>query len=84
MRLIVSPVALKNLAAMPQRDRDALIAKSETLAADPFASHGWARPLQGADRTRIRQGDWRAIFRINRSTATVTMERVAHRREVYR
>jgi mRNA-degrading endonuclease RelE of RelBE toxin-antitoxin system len=85
MRLLVSPAAVRQLAAVSRRDREALIGKAETFAAEPFASHPWASRLRGtADRARIRQGDWRAVMLIVRAQDTVVLERVAHRREVYR
>jgi mRNA-degrading endonuclease RelE of RelBE toxin-antitoxin system len=85
MRLVVSPAALKEMAGLSRPERDALIAKAEAFAADPFAPHPWAAPLRGApDRVRIRQGDQRAIMLTLRARDTVILERVAHRREVYR
>jgi mRNA-degrading endonuclease RelE of RelBE toxin-antitoxin system len=85
VKLIVSPAAVKELASLPRRECDALIAKAEAFAAEPFASHPWASPLRGAaDRVRIRQGDLRAIVLILRTRETVVLERVANRREVYR
>jgi len=85
MELLVSPAALKSLGEMPRRDRDMLVEKAEAFAAEPFARHPWASRLRGAiDRVRIRQGDWRAVILILRARDTVVLERVAHRREVYR
>jgi mRNA-degrading endonuclease RelE of RelBE toxin-antitoxin system len=85
LKLIVSAVAAKGLAALPGRDRRALFIKVEALAADPFAPHRAARPMRGhEDRIRVRHGDWRAVCRVDRAAATVTLERVAHRREIYR
>jgi mRNA-degrading endonuclease RelE of RelBE toxin-antitoxin system len=85
MRLVVSPMAARDLASLNRRERDALIRKAEAFAAEPFAVHPWASPLRGsADRARIRQGDWRAVMLIVRSRDTVVLERVAHRQEVYR
>ncbi|MBV9017396.1 MAG: type II toxin-antitoxin system RelE/ParE family toxin [Alphaproteobacteria bacterium] len=85
MQLVVSPAAIKQFASLNRRDRDALIRKAEAFAAQPFAPHSWVSPLRGAaDRARIRQGDWRAVMLIVRSRDTVVLERVAHRREVYR
>lgn len=85
MQLVVSPMAARDLASLNRRDRDALIRKAEAFAAGPFEAHRWASPLRGAaDRARIRQGDWRAVMLIARSQNTVVLERVAHRREVYR
>jgi mRNA interferase RelE/StbE len=85
VKLTVSPAAVKDMLVMSPRDRDTLIAKAEAFAADPFGSHPWAVPLSGEhDRIRIRQGDWRGVVLILRPRDTVILERVGHRREVYR
>jgi len=85
MQLVVSPTAIKELASLNRRDRDALIGKAEAFAAEPFAAHSWASPLRGMiDRVRIRQGDWRAVLLIVRAGDTVVLEQVRHRREAYR
>jgi len=85
MRLIVSPSAAKDLAALPARDQRALFFRVEAFAADPFAPHPAARPLRGHEhRIRVRHGDWRAVCRIDRAAEMVILERVEHRREIYR
>jgi len=85
LKLSVSPLAAKDLAAMPGGERRAIFGKAEAFAADPFATHPAARPMSGhEDRIRVRHGDWRAICHIDRAAATVTLERVAHRSEIYR
>jgi len=85
MRLVVSPAALKALAALSRRDAAELLAKLEAFAADPFGLHPAAARLKGrTDAVRLRQGDWRAVCRIERSAALVIVEAIAHRREVYR
>jgi mRNA interferase RelE/StbE len=78
-------MAAKELDMMPVRDRTALIDKAKAFAADPFGPHPWARPLRGAaGLVRLRHGEWRAICRVSRERETITLDRVAHRREVYR
>ena len=85
MQLVVSPAAVRELASLNRRDRNALVRKAEAFAAQPFASHSWASPLRGmTDRIRVRQGDWRAVLLVVRAWDTVVLERVRHRREVYR
>ncbi len=85
MRLVVSPAAIKELAVVSRRERDALLVKAESFASEPVGRHPWATPSRGfADRIRIRQGDLRAVLLILRDCDTVVLERVAHRREVYR
>jgi mRNA-degrading endonuclease RelE of RelBE toxin-antitoxin system len=83
--LIVAPGAARDLAALPARDRRALFTRVAAFAADPFATHPAARPLRGhEDRVRVRHRDWRAVWRIDRAAETVILERVEHRREIYR
>lgn len=87
MKLIVSPSAARAMQPqqMPPREARALLRKLGEFAADPFATHSWALPLAGRpNRARIRQGDWRAVVLIVRAEDTVIVERVDHRREVYR
>ena len=73
---------------MPNFSRISWLARiwiSARFAADPFAPHSWATALRGSnDRFRIRQGDWRGVMLILRERDAIILERVAHRREVYR
>ncbi|HEX4617854.1 MAG TPA: hypothetical protein VH230_18300 [Stellaceae bacterium] len=85
IKLIVSSAAAKALAGVPRRDREALLDKAEAFAAAPYAVHPSATPLRRRrDLARLRQGDWRAIWRVDRAADTIVLETVAHRREVYR
>jgi len=85
VKLVVSPGAARSLAGLPARDRLLLFGRVEAFAAEPFATRPGTRPLRGhKGRVRIRQGDWRAICRIDDAADTVILERVEHRREVYR
>jgi len=62
----------------------------ERIAALLLALEDEPRPpgvakLRGAvDRWRIRSGDYRVIFHVDDPTRTVTVLRIAHRREAYR
>jgi mRNA-degrading endonuclease RelE of RelBE toxin-antitoxin system len=85
LQLIITRAASKALAGMPRREREALLDKAEAFAAAPFSSHSAATPLRGRpDVIRLRQGDWRGICRVDRTTDTIILEAVAHRREAYR
>ena len=85
MQLLVSPTAAKGLADMPRREAEALMEKLRQFAAAPFDPHPWARPLSAPNGAlRIRQGDRRAICRIDRAAQTVVVDAIAYRREVYR
>ena len=85
MRLVLSMVAVKELTILPSRDRTALLQKLREFAAEPFGDHPWALPMRGRrDTVRIRQGDWRAVRRVDRENDVVTAEFIANRRDVYR
>jgi len=83
MALDLRPEAQKELADVPKADRDRLREKLELIAADPYGRHPGAKRLQGTSGFSVRQGDWRAIYRIT-GTGDIIVIRVRHRREVYR
>ena len=85
MKTIVQPAALKGLAGMPKRERAQLLRIIAQFAAAPFAPLPVAKPLtRQKQAVRIRQGDWRALCRIDRASETVIVEAIGHRREIYR
>ena len=73
----------KQLALLPKADGERLLQRLETIARAPDALHLGMAPLVGEPGTfRVRQGDWRAVFSIE--DGDVIVDRIAHRREVYR
>jgi mRNA-degrading endonuclease RelE of RelBE toxin-antitoxin system len=85
VKVIFSRAALRNLPDLPKRDRAALIAKIAAFANDPFRPAVAVHPIKGKPHAvRIRQGDWRAVCRIDRSEDTIIVELVGNRREIYR
>jgi mRNA interferase RelE/StbE len=83
MPLILSPAATKALLAMPKREREQLRARLLAIAAAPHDRHPSVIAMQGAPagRFRVRQGDWRAVFRIDADDVIVDV--IGHRKEVY-
>lgn len=81
--LIFSPVATKALLAMPKRERDQLRARLVAITAAPADRHPSVTAMQGAPpgRLRVRQGDWRAVFRV--IDGDVVVLDIGHRSEVY-
>jgi len=74
--------AEKELKALPKPDLQKVIQRIHGLAADP-------RPLgcqkmSEQSRYRIRQGDYRVLYRIDDAERLVDILRLGHRREVYR
>jgi mRNA-degrading endonuclease RelE of RelBE toxin-antitoxin system len=84
MELRFSPVAARALRKMPKKDATALFRKLQAVAAEPFGEYPWATRLKHDDTYRARQGDWRAVYKVFTAAGLVIVERIAHRREVYR
>ena len=66
--------------ALAQRIRSRILA----LARDPTAPNNNVKKLVGVAGYRLRIGDWRVVYTLERSVLTVIVVRVAHRGEVYR
>jgi mRNA-degrading endonuclease RelE of RelBE toxin-antitoxin system len=83
MALLIPPAVFKQLAAMPKADARRLLDRLAKIADAPQKAHLNVVPLVGAPGVFwVRQGNWRAVFSIEQGD--VIVDRVAHRREVYR
>jgi len=83
MALLIPPRVFKQLGAMPKAGARRLLDRLEKIAEAPQEPHPNVVPLVGEPGVfRVRQGDWRAVFSIEEGD--VIVDRVAHRREVYR
>jgi mRNA interferase RelE/StbE len=81
--LIIPPRVFKQLAALPKADARRLLDRLDAVALVPDAQHLGVTALVGEPNAyRLRQGDWRAVFSIE--NGDVVVDRIAHRREVYR
>lgn len=81
-KLLIKPSAAKELAALPRKDRRRIVAKAMGLAEIPRPPG--SEKLSGEEKYRLRQGDYRILYSIQDSKATVTIVKIGHRREVYR
>lgn len=70
---------------MPTKARAALVGKLQAVAAAPFARHAFdVKAMKGAqDMFRLRQGDWRAVYRLVRVEDTLLVLIIDVRGEVY-
>ena len=65
--------------------RAALIEPLEAIAEQPFAAHRNVERIKGArDAFRLRQGDWRAKYRIDREAGEMRVLVVEPRGRAYR
>lgn len=85
MKLVVTATAAKALRRIPAKDAVTISARLKDIAAAPFASHGSVKPLKGMqDSFRLRVGNWRALYSVDRTTQEVVLQDVLKREEAYR
>jgi mRNA interferase RelE/StbE len=73
----------KDLRKLPQQEVVRIVAAAEELADDPFPRG--SEKLTGAEHTyRIRVGDYRLIYEVFVAWKVIEVQRVRHRKDVYR
>jgi mRNA interferase RelE/StbE len=73
----------KDLRKLPSREVQRVLVEVESLADNPFP-HG-SEKLAGTEHThRIRVGDYRVIYEVSAEARVVEIQRVRHRKDVYR
>jgi mRNA interferase RelE/StbE len=76
--------AAKSLLKMPRNTANLIREKLAQVADDPFASIQNAKKLQDRPGYRLRVGDWRVIYEINKDEIVIIVMKIAPRGEVYR
>lgn len=74
--------AAKELEKVGERDRERIIERIRALSENPRPPQ--AKKLSGAEKYRIRQGDYRVLYQIRDEVITIVVVRIAHRRDVYK
>jgi mRNA interferase RelE/StbE len=83
-KISYSAQAAKSLLKMPRNTAMLIREKLAQIADDPFASIPNAKKLQGRPGYRLRVGDWRVIYEINKQQVVIIVMKIAPRSEVYR
>jgi mRNA interferase RelE/StbE len=68
---------------MPANTARLIRTKVEQLAADPFAPNNNVKRLKGIDASRLRVGDWRVVYEVDRRTIMIFVIRIGPRGSVY-
>jgi mRNA interferase RelE/StbE len=71
----------KSLDPIPKKDTKRILQKTRSLAEDPRPPG--SQKLAGQEKYRIRQGNYRIIYKIEDDRLIVVVVKVGHRREVY-
>ncbi|MGH7057326.1 MAG: type II toxin-antitoxin system RelE family toxin [Acetobacteraceae bacterium] len=83
MALLIPPDVLRQLATMPKRDRERVLAALQTVATDLGVRPSFVTEMVGHPGVwRLRKGNWRAAYRIVGDD--IVVDAVGHRREIYR
>jgi mRNA interferase RelE/StbE len=78
MEIVFTPAALRQWLKLSGDIRDRI---NERLQVFAGTGHGSVKRLKGQAGSRLRVGDWRVIFYVERQTMTIVA--VGHRREIY-
>ena len=81
-KLLIRPSAVKEIEAIPKKDRARIVKKIQGLSENPRPAG--CEKLSGQERYRLRQGDYRIVYEIHDDEVAVVVVKVAHRREAYR
>lgn len=85
MKLILEKAARKGLDRMSAKAADALLKRLEAIALAPDAKHANVKRLAGVrDAFRLRQGDWRAVYFLDRRSNELHVLHIDVRGSVYR
>jgi len=76
--------AAKTLQKIPADIARSIRIKLEQIANDPFASHPNVTKLQNREGYRLRVGDWRVIYDVQKDKVLVLVLKIDVRGEVYR
>ena len=81
--LSFKPSVEKDLQSIPRSIVSRILERIDRLPTDPFPSQ--SAKLQGAERLyRLRVGDYRIVYEVDRDAVHITVHYVRHRRDVYR
>jgi mRNA interferase RelE/StbE len=81
-RLEVKRSTVREIGDLRKADCQRVVAKIQLLASNPRPNG--CEKLSGAEKYRIRQGDYRILNEIDDTTKVVTIVKVGNRREIYR
>lgn len=82
-KVIFKPSVEKDLRSLPKSALDRVLKRIEALKQDPFPPQ--ATKLTGTWAThRVRVGDYRVIYGVDKKKNQIIIHHVRHRREVYK
>jgi mRNA interferase RelE/StbE len=81
--IVYEDAAAKVLGRMPRNTADLIRRKINILAEDPFGRTLSVKKLKGREGYRLRVGDWRVLYTIERQLVTIRIVSVGPRGGIY-
>ena len=81
-RIVIKKSAAKELERIEKKDRIRIIEKIRSLASDPHPVG--SKKLSGEEKYRIRQENYRILYRMIDDELVVNVVKVGHRQDVYK
>jgi mRNA interferase RelE/StbE len=81
-KIVFKRSVAKDIRRIPDKDVQRILKRIEALIEEPRPPG--AEKLTGDEIYRVRQGNYRILYTIEDELITVTIVKVAHRRDVYR
>jgi len=81
-KLVFTETVAKDLRPIPKKDVQRILKKIDLLVHDPRPIG--SEKLSGVEKYRLRQGNYRILYRIDDDIITVTVVKIGHRRDAYR
>jgi mRNA interferase RelE/StbE len=81
-KIVVRKSVAKDLRAIPRRDVAKILARFESLSADPRGPG--CEKLSGQEKYRVRVGVYRILYEIRDEELVIVIVKVGHQRDVYR
>lgn len=81
-KIVIKRSAAKEIEDIPKAHRKRIVSRIQELSREPRP--GGVKKLSGEEKYRVRQGDYRILYRIEDSVVAVTVVKVGKRKDVYR
>ena len=81
-KILIKPSAVKELEAIPEKDRQRIVYRIQGLAENPRPRG--CEKLSDQDKYRLRQGKYRILYQVHDDEVIVVVVRVGKRGEIYK
>jgi mRNA interferase RelE/StbE len=80
-KIVFKQSVAKDLRPIPNKDVQSILKRIEQLEHDPRPPG--SEKLTGAEKYRIRQGNYRILYTVDDELVIVTIVKIGHRRDIY-